>query len=136
MNRVVHFEIHSADPERAATFYRDVFGWTTNEWVVPGVEVANENRYWLVATGPDGTPGINGGILFRRGAPPAGGQPVNAYVCTIGVASLDASLARALAAGATSVLPKMAIRGVGWLAYCKDLDGNIFGMMQDDRNAA
>jgi predicted enzyme related to lactoylglutathione lyase len=27
MNSVVHFEIHAASPERAAEFYRDVFGW-------------------------------------------------------------------------------------------------------------
>lgn len=33
------------------------------------------------------------------------------------------------------VLPKMPIKGVGWLAYCKDLDGNIFGMMEVDENA-
>ena len=25
--RPVHFEIHAADPERCASFYRDVFGW-------------------------------------------------------------------------------------------------------------
>jgi predicted enzyme related to lactoylglutathione lyase len=30
----------------------------------------------------------------------------------------------------------MAIPGVGWLAYCKDTEGNIFGMMQSDKNAA
>ena len=27
MARVVHFEIHAADPERAAKFYQSVFGW-------------------------------------------------------------------------------------------------------------
>lgn len=136
MNRVVHFEIHAADPERAAKFYRDVFGWTITEWTIPGVELPPENRYWLVATGPDKQPGINGGIVVRRGAPPAEGQPVNAYVCTMGVASLDETVARALSSGATLALPKMPIKGVGWLAYCKDTEGNIFGMMQDDPGAA
>jgi predicted enzyme related to lactoylglutathione lyase len=135
MNRVIHFEIQAADPERAARFYRTVFGWDIKEWVVPGVEVPNENRYWLVTTGPENERGIDGGILFRRGAPPAEGQPVNAYVCTIGVTSLDESVAKANAAGATLVVPKMPIKGVGWLAYCKDPDGNIFGMMQDDPSA-
>jgi uncharacterized protein len=32
MNRVVHFEIHAADPERAAAFYRKVFDWNIKEW--------------------------------------------------------------------------------------------------------
>ncbi len=136
MSRVIHFEIHAADPERAAQFYRTVFGWEIHEWVVPGVEVPPENRYWLANTGPAGEPGINGGILFRRGPAPADGQAVNAYVCTLGVASLDESMAQALAAGASLALPKMAIRGVGWLAYCKDTEGNLFGMMQNDPQAA
>jgi predicted enzyme related to lactoylglutathione lyase len=29
----------------------------------------------------------------------------------------------------------MPIPGMGWLAYCKDTEGNIFGMMQGDPNA-
>jgi hypothetical protein len=135
MNRVVHFEIHAADPERAAAFYRQVFGWTINEWTIPGVEIPQENRYWLAVTGAPPAPGIDGGILVRRGAPPADGQPVNAYVCTIGVASIDDSVTKALAAGGTLALPKMPIKGVGWLAYCKDTEGNIFGVMQDDSQA-
>lgn len=136
MSRVVHFEIHASDPDRAAAFYRDVFGWEVREWTLPGIEVAPENRYWLAMTGPEGTPGINGGILVRRGPPPQTGQPVNAFVCTLNVASLDDSLARALAAGATLAVPRMPIRGVGWLAYCTDPVGNIFGMMQNDPSAA
>jgi predicted enzyme related to lactoylglutathione lyase len=38
--------------------------------------------------------------------------------------------------GGTIALPKMAIPGVGWLAYCKDTDGNMFGIMQPDPAAA
>lgn len=135
MNRVVHFEIHAADPQRAATFYRDVFGWEIQEWVIPGVELPDEHRYWMVGTGDAGEPGINGGLLFRRGAAPVDGQAVNAFVCTVGVASVDESVAAALAAGGTLAVPKMPIKGVGWLAYAKDTEGNIFGMMQSDSQA-
>lgn len=135
MTRVIHFEIHAADPERAVRFYCDVFGWDINEWVVSGADIPNENRYWLVTTGSASKPGINGGILFRRGPAPAEGQPVNAYVCTIGVPSVDDFLAKALAAGATVSLPKMPIKGVGWLAYFNDTEGNIVGLMQDDKDA-
>ena len=135
MNRVIHFEIHAADPERAAGFYRDVFGWDIREWTIPGVEVPKENRYWLVNTGPESERGINGGILFRRGGAPAEGQAVNAYVCTIGVASVDEYTNKTVAAGGSVAVPKMPIKGVGWLAYCKDPEGNIFGLMTDDKNA-
>ena len=135
MNRVIHFEIQAADPERAANFYRDIFGWQIKEWVVPGVAMPDENRYWVVTTGAEGEPGINGGILFRRGPSPVEDQAVNAYVCTINVSSVDEHVDKVTKAGGTIALPKMAIRGVGWLAYCKDIDGNIFGMMQDDTSA-
>jgi predicted enzyme related to lactoylglutathione lyase len=30
----------------------------------------------------------------------------------------------------------MPIKGVGWLASCKDTEGNRFGLMQDDKHAA
>lgn len=134
MNRVIHFEIRSADPARAAKFYGEVFGWKTREWLIPGVQLRDEHRYWTVTTG-EGECGIDGGMVFRKGSVPAPGQDANAFVCTIGVASLDESLSAALKAGATQMTPKMPIRGVGWLAYCVDPDGNAFGMMQDDPSA-
>jgi predicted enzyme related to lactoylglutathione lyase len=135
MNRVIHFEIHSADPERAAKFYQDVFGWEIKEWTIPGVEIPQENRYWLVTTGPENESGINGGIVVRRGPAPAEDQAVNSFVCTIEVGSVDEYIDKALSAGASLAVPKMPIKGVGWLAYCKDTEGNIFGMMQNDENA-
>jgi uncharacterized protein len=135
MNRVIHFEIHSSQPEKAAKFYRDVFAWDVSEWIIPGVTLPEQNRYWNVATGPETEPGINGGIVVRRGQRPGEGQSVNSYVCTVGVASLSESLEKALKAGGTLAVPKMPIPGIGWLAYCKDIDGNIFGLMQEDRSA-
>ena len=30
---------------------------------------------------------------------------------------------------------EMPVPGVGWLAYCKDTEGNVFGMMQTDPTA-
>ena len=136
MNRPIHFEIHASDPARAAEFYRAVFGWTINEWVVPGAKLPDENRYWMVVTGAAGEPGIDGGMVIRRGAPPTDGQAVNAFVCTIGVASVDDAVAAALAAGGTLAVPKMPIKGIGWLAYCKDTEGNLFGVMANDPQAA
>jgi len=62
-------------------------------------------------------------------------QAVNAYVCTIGVDNLDAGLKKVGELGTMVVVPKMAIPGVGWLAYAVDTEGNIFGMMQPDTAA-
>lgn len=127
MPRVVHFEIHAADPERAVKFYEKVFGWTFQKWEGP-------MEYWLITTGPDDQPGINGGLMKRRGE--IDGQAVIAYVCTVDVADLAASMATVEANGGTVAVPKMPIPGMGWLAYYKDTAGNIFGMMQNDPSAA
>ena len=126
MPRVVHFEIHATDPDRAVNFYKTLFGWEFQKWEGP-------MEYWLVITGPNEQPGINGGLVRRQGE--IDGQAVIAYVCTVDVENLDASVQAAVDNGGQIALPKMPIPGMGWLAYCKDTEGNIFGMMQGDPNA-
>jgi len=128
MPRPVHFEIHASDPARAEAFYKDVFGWEFAKWDGP-------MAYWLVRTGTD-SPGIDGGMIERKGPPPADGAAVNGYVCTVGVSSIETYLTRAIEHGATLAVPKMATPGIGWLAYVKDTEGNLLGMMEPDPNAA
>ena len=57
-------------------------------------------------------------------------------MCTVEVDDLDRYLAEATAAGGTIAVAKLAVKGVGWLAYCRDTEGNIFGLMQPDPAAA
>lgn len=128
MPRPAHFEIHTEDPDRAISFYTALFDWKFEKWDGP-------LDYWLIMTGPDNEPGINGGLVRRHGTRPAVGQPVNAFPCTIMVPALDTLMARLIQLGGTVALPKMAVPGVGWLGYGIDLDGNIFGMMQADLTA-
>lgn len=128
MPRVVHFEIHAADPDRAVKFYTTLFGWKITKWDGPA-------DYWLISTGPADQRGIDGGLLRRHGPEPAEMQCVNSFVCTVDVPNVDAFVEKALAAGGTMALPKMPIPGVGWLAYVKDTEGNILGMMQMDAGA-
>jgi predicted enzyme related to lactoylglutathione lyase len=125
----MHFEIQASNPQELIDFYTGLFGWSFNKW--------EAGDYWLIHTGPDDQPGINGGLLPRRGPPPQNLAAVNAFVITVDVDNLDARLARvASASGAEIAVPKMAVPGIGWLAYVKDPDGNIFGMMQADTSAA
>lgn len=129
MSRVIHFEIHATDPDAAIAFYSGMFGWSFQKWPGP-------LPYWIINTGPDTAPGIHGGLVQRPCARPEPGPSANAFVCTIGVDDLDAQLVRLLELNGTIALPKMAVPGVGWLAYGIDPDGNTFGMMQTDPNAA
>jgi predicted enzyme related to lactoylglutathione lyase len=128
MPRVVHFEIHAQEPERAVRFYRQIFGWEISKWDGPV-------DYWLIKTGTAPEPGIDGGLILRQGPNPVDGQAVIAYVCTVQVPSVDEYTGRIAGAGGVIVVPKMAIPGVGWLVYAKDPDGNIFGIMQNDPQA-
>ncbi len=117
--RPIHFEIPSDNPESAIGFYEKVFGWKFRKWEGP-------MEYWLISTGEG--PGIDGGLMRRN-------DPAQPCVNTIGVGNLDESLATIESSGGLAVVPKMAIPGVGWLAYCKDLDGHIFGILQHDPQA-
>ena len=117
MARVVHFEIMAEDPQRAIGFYSQVFGWQFNHW--PGPE-----DYWLVTTGEEGQAGINGGLGKSKGH----ALTVN----TMEVDSVDEMAAKVEANGGKIVVPKTTVPGVGYLIYCQDTEGIVFGVMQND----
>jgi len=122
MPRVVHFELSAEDPERATRFYSEVFGWKINKWEGP-------EDYWLISTGDNGTLGIDGGMTRRQ---EQGGGTVN----TVDVPDLDKYLRQIEANGGKVVAPRMTIPGVGYFASCQDTEGNAFGVLQGDANAA
>jgi uncharacterized protein len=127
MARPVHFEIQASNPQQLIDYYGTLLGWTFNKW--------EGGDYWLIHTGADDEPGINGGLLPRRGPVPENMAAVNSFVNTIGIDDIDGMLEKAAALGGVICVPKMAIPGIGWLGYVKDPDGNIFGMMQADTGA-
>ncbi len=120
MPRIVHFEIPANDPEKAAEFYKDLFGWEISKWEGP-VE------YWLIKTGESDEPGIDGAFFKPEG-------PMNAHVNTIEVDDIDSYIEKAEKAGGKLVVEKMAIPGIGYQAYCVDPEGVIFGLHQADKN--
>lgn len=129
MNRVVHFEIHAKNMDLVQKFYVDVFGWEIKDY---GPAMGN---YRGVMTGKDEAgamwKGIDGGMTERQGDLPLGGEPVNAFVCTIDVEDIDTIIAKVKEFGGTIAIDKMEIPGgMGTLAYCKDPEGNIFGIIQ------
>lgn len=113
--RVVHFEIYGEKPEKLIDFYTKVFGWKFEKW--------GPLDYWIIKTGEG--PGIDGGL----------GKEKNPSNNTIDVPDVDEYLAKIKNAGGTEVIPKMTMPGIGYLAYFKDPQGNIFGIMKDDPSA-
>ena len=121
MSRVIHFEIPAENPERAVAFYTKAFGWKFEKWPGP-------MEYWLVNTGAEDKPGINGGLLKRQ-------APTTATTNTIGVESVDKAVKAAQGAGAKLVMPKTPIPTIGYFAYLEDTEGNLFGVMEADSSA-
>jgi predicted enzyme related to lactoylglutathione lyase len=123
MNTVGFFEIQSDNPERAAAFYRDAFGWAIAK------DEAMPIEYWRIETC-----GIQGAILPR----PAAVSPMsgtNAFCCSVEVESFDAAADKILSLGGTVALEKMAVPGRCWQGYFLDPDGNVFGIFEVDGGA-
>ncbi|HEX8635429.1 MAG TPA: VOC family protein [Pyrinomonadaceae bacterium] len=125
MPRVIHFELCADDPERAVKFYDEVFGWKTQLWDGP-------QSYWLLETGDGNQPGINGGLMKRSDNPlPTTSSATN----TIDVPSVDDYTRKITEHGGKVVMPKGTVPGIGYIAYCEDTEGNLFGIMQFDPSA-
>ena len=121
MLRPCHFDLTSDNPERAMKFYRSVFGWKFEKWDGP-------MEYWTCTTGEKDMPGINGGLSRR-------GQQSMPTMNTIDVPDVDEFVKKVTAGGGKQVMPKTAIPKVGWFATCQDTEGNLFGIIEEDKQA-
>ena len=121
MPRISHFDIPADDPKRAQKFYQGVFGWKFDKWNGP-------MEYWMVKTGDDKQPGINGGLSQRMP-----GQ--DGMTNTIDVPSIDEYVKKIKTMGGQVITSKMPIPSVGYFAQCKDTEGNVFGIIQMDQDA-
>jgi len=130
MGRIVHFEIHVNDMERAKAFYGEVFGWSFQDWSdYAGMP------YFGAVTGNENEHGIDGALMQRQSAPPETGQALNAFACTIGVENYDITEAKIIENGGKLAMPKFALPGMAWQGYYIDPEGNTFGIHQPDANA-
>jgi predicted enzyme related to lactoylglutathione lyase len=73
--------------------------------------------YWLIMTGPEDQPGIDGGLMKRE-------QPGAFTTNTIDVPSVDEFMSKITEAGGKIITPK-----------CQDTEGNTFGIMEEDTSA-
>jgi Predicted enzyme related to lactoylglutathione lyase len=114
MGRVVLFDLSSQDPERAAEFYSNVFGWKVGE---------SNWGYYPVTTGDDDKPGIHGGISKGPQDFPHGTR------IQIAVDNIEDSIRKSVEAGAQIVRDKMEFDEF-YLAYLVDPVGNGIGLIE------
>ncbi len=119
---VSHFEIPASDPERAACFYREVFGWSVEP-------LAWERPYYKIrgsaVPAEMGREGIDGGI-----AEAGGGLEHPLLIIHIEDAGLETVLERIVAAGGSVDLPVTRVGDMGWWARFRDPEGNLLGLWQ------
>jgi len=122
-NNLKHFAIHADDIQRARTFYEKAFGWKFKPWGPPG--------FYLIQTGTDDDPGVQGALQGRREVVP--GKPMYGFECSLGVDSIDDTIAAIEANGGKIVMPKFYIPTVGTLIFFEDTEGTVIGAMQYER---
>jgi len=118
---LVHFDIPVDDMERAAGFYRAVFGWKIEP--VGGFEGYLDVK-------PGGREDTTGGGMTPRYMP--GQTPVNYF----SVSSIEEANERVRSSGGEVVMEKMAVPGFGYMSMCRDTEGNTFGAWLEDPGAA
>jgi len=129
-HHIIHFEIYVDDIDRAKAFYEKVLGWAFSH--------IEEYDYWLVY--PSGTvsngpaqQGVNGGMLLRPGPKPSDNKAApNAFVCTVNTDDIDETLALVEKHGGRIDMPADTVSGIGRLAYVRDTEGNLVGLLQPD----
>jgi predicted enzyme related to lactoylglutathione lyase len=119
MATIVHFELPSADPDRARAFWSGVFGWTFSGMTEPFVYLMTEGEQPV-------------GAIYQadRVGEGAGTGPI-VYMATD---DIDATIARIRDNGG-SADDKQPIPQTGWFARCKDTEGNAFSLFQRDESA-
>jgi uncharacterized protein len=128
---IVHFEIPADDPERAARFYRDLFGWKIDKFEASTDQRENPIEYWMVQTVPTddkgmpSRPGVNGGLMRRM-------YPAQPPVNYINVEDVDQFTKKAEELGAKIMMAKHPVPGMGWFSQFTDPEGNVCAIWQTD----
>jgi uncharacterized protein len=114
---IVHYELQARDADRAQAFWSGLFGWQ-----LQGMMEGMDYRMGQI----DDTTGV---AIFPTEEPQ--GFP-NVYH---GTDDIDASTAKVRELGGEAA-DKMPVPGHGWFAACKDTEGNVFFLWQQDSSAA
>lgn len=108
-------QLNTSDPDRAAQFYTDVFGWRVEQ------VAAGDQPYWGLYNGPT----LNGGMMPL---PPGAGAPSH-WLVYFAIADLDGAAARVGRLGGRVVVPPMAVPA-GRFTVVLDPEGAAFALFE------
>lgn len=120
LSRIIHFEVPVDNIERAAEFFKNVFGWKLNNRKGPW------GTYHSIKTGSNNAPGIDGAFFMKRTVPPNFARVINSIV----VDDIDASMELISKHGGKIAFGKISYADIGQMAYFMDPEGNILGVIE------
>jgi predicted enzyme related to lactoylglutathione lyase len=109
-NRICYFEIMVSDPDKSREFYGRVFDWKIEKSEL----MMGDTNYYMIDTGAE----PSGGMMKKPDQAPMFGM--TSYIL---VDSIDETLEKAMAAGASPGTPRTEIPKTGWWALFMDPDG-------------
>lgn len=121
MYRVTKFDIPSTTPLKSIAFYNQVFGWTFQ----PSI---NQKKWTACVESSEHQ--VFGNPFLRKA------KSAQSLTNAIEVKSVEHTLTDIKKEGGEIIVPKFPVPGIGWMAYFKDLEQNVFGVMQSDKAAA
>lgn len=111
-------ELLTGDPQAAAGFYGQLFGWKFDE-----MNMGGEGVYRVAKVGDTAVGGIMKTPAAATGMPPM-------WCAYVTVADIDATLKQAAALGGKVVAPVMEVPNVGRFAVIADPQGATINLMQ------
>jgi predicted enzyme related to lactoylglutathione lyase len=119
-NPFAHIELTTDDLKAAQKFYSKIFGWKLTE--MPGM------NYTMIDVGPGG---VGGGMQAKpMDSAPTGWMPY------VQVDDVKATVAKAVKAGATAMLPYQEIGEMGSIGVFADPSGSVIGVWASKAPAA
>jgi predicted enzyme related to lactoylglutathione lyase len=117
MPTIVHFDVPAENIERAANFYRQLFGWSIER--LPGPM----EYYGIMTTDEEGRPALGGGMGRNN-------EWDTGMMNYVGVSSIEETVARLIGLGGRVALPRTEVPGHGFLAVFIDTEGNRLGLWE------
>ena len=114
MGKIIHFEIPAFNPEKAITFYKEIFNWDIKKFEGKG------EPHWDINTGSGE---VDGSIIRKR-------THDQVMVNLIEVEDIDSTIEKIEEMDGEIILPKTKVESLGYIIYFKDLDDNVFGAVE------
>ncbi len=116
-NPFVHVELNTPEPQKAQSFYSELFQWQLEDVPNPTVPTGT---YTMIKVGK----GTAGGIMKQVPNGPSG------WLAYVEVDDIRAATKKAKSLGGEVMKDVTEVAGMGWLSFIRDPTGAVLGLWQ------